>query len=127
VSPRDAQSGLATGKRMHKPWVLTKELDKSTPVLYNMLCTNENITTATFRFWTPQLKAASGTGSEVQHFTVKLTNAAIASYDFHQLNIRHPDLMKFAEYEEIALTYQGIEWTWTDGQIDASDQWGTQT
>ncbi|MBV5313463.1 MAG: hypothetical protein JZU47_09215 [Prolixibacteraceae bacterium] len=33
VSPRDAASGLPTGKRMHKPYVITKEYDKSSPVL----------------------------------------------------------------------------------------------
>lgn len=33
VSPRDSASGLPTGKRQHKPMVITKELDKSTPVL----------------------------------------------------------------------------------------------
>jgi Type VI secretion system effector, Hcp len=33
VSPRDAASGLPTGKRQHKPMVITKELDKSSPVL----------------------------------------------------------------------------------------------
>ena len=32
-SPRDAASGLATGKRMHKPLTLTKEYDKSSPKL----------------------------------------------------------------------------------------------
>ena len=32
-SPRDAASGLATGKRMHKPFVITKELDKSSPMV----------------------------------------------------------------------------------------------
>jgi len=31
VSPRDAASGLPTGKRMHKPFVMTKELDRSSP------------------------------------------------------------------------------------------------
>ena len=33
VSPRDAASGLPTGKRMHKPFVITKVFDKSSPVL----------------------------------------------------------------------------------------------
>jgi len=33
VSPRDAASGLPTGKRQHKPFVITSELDKSSPVL----------------------------------------------------------------------------------------------
>src|SRR5438046_234987 len=31
VSPRDPQSGLPTGQRVHKPFVITKELDKSSP------------------------------------------------------------------------------------------------
>ncbi len=29
ISPRDPSSGMATGKRMHKPFVITMELDKS--------------------------------------------------------------------------------------------------
>jgi type VI secretion system secreted protein Hcp len=31
--------------------------------------------------------------------------------------------MKFAEYEEVAFTYQKIEWTWNDGGIMAMDDW----
>ena len=31
--PRDAASGLPTGKRQHKPLTLTKPIDKSTPML----------------------------------------------------------------------------------------------
>ena len=123
VSPRDVQSGLPTGQRMHKPFVFTKELDKATPPLYNILCTNENISEAVFKFWTPQIRATAGVGTEVQHFTIKLTNANIASIDFRMANIRHPDLVKFTEYEEVALTYQKIEWTWTDGGVTAEDDW----
>jgi hypothetical protein len=37
VSPRDAQSGLPTGKRMHKPLTIMKETDKASPVLYTKL------------------------------------------------------------------------------------------
>ena len=123
VSPRDPQSGLPTGQRMHKPFVFTKELDKSTPVLFNVLCTNENLTEATFKFWQPQIRPQTGVGGEVQHFTVKLTNANIASIEFRQANIKNPELSKFAEYEEIGLTYQNIEWTWNDGGITAEDDW----
>ena len=96
---------------------------EATPILFNMLATNENITSAVFKFWAPQLKAATGVGAEVQNFTVTLTNASIASLDFRQANIRHPDLVKFAEYEEVALTYQKIEWKWMDGGITAIDDW----
>ena len=123
VSPRDAASGLPTGKRMHKPFVITKELDKSSPLLYNILVNNENVPEWELQFWTPQLKATTGSGVEVQHYTVKLTNANIASIAFRMANNKHPDLMRFAEYEEIAFTYQKIEWTWVDGGIMAMDDW----
>ena len=123
ISPRDAASGLPTGKRMHKPFVITKELDKASPILYQVLCTNENVSEWELQFWTPQLRATGGVGTEVQHFTVKLTNANIASISFRMANNKHPDLMKFAEYEEIAFTYQKIEWTWNDGGITSGDDW----
>jgi type VI secretion system secreted protein Hcp len=118
VSPRDPASGLPTGKRMHKPFVITKELDKSSPLLWNVLVNNENITEWQLQFWQP-----SATGAEKQHYTVKLTNANIASIAFRMANNKHPDLMKFAEYEEIAFTYQKIEWVWVDGGITALDDW----
>src|SRR6185436_3347525 len=96
VSPRDPASGLPTGKRMHKPFVITKELDKSSPLLYNVLTNNENIKEWKLEFWTPQIKAVSGAGTEVQHFTIELLNANIASIHFRMLNNKNPDLMKYA-------------------------------
>ena len=123
VSPRDAASGLPSGKRMHKPLVITKELDKSSPLLLNVLTNNENIIDLTIDFWTPQITAARGAGSEVQHYSIRLTNANIASINFRMPNNKHPELMKFAEYEEVAFTYEKIEWTWTDGGIMAADSW----
>lgn len=118
VSPRDPASGLPTGKRMHKPFVITKELDKSTPLLFNVLVNNENVTEWELQYWRP-----SATGAEQQHYTVKLTNANIASIAQRMPNNKHPDLMKFDTYEEIAFTYQKIEWTWTDGGVTAMDDW----
>ena len=118
VCPRDPASGRPTGKRMHKPFIVTKELDRSTPLLYNVLVNNENISEWELQFWQP-----SATGAEKQHYTVKLTNANIASISFRMANNKHPDLMKFAEYEEVAFTYQKISWTWNDGGISAEDDW----
>jgi len=123
VSPRDAASGLPTGKRQHKPLVITKEIDKSSPLLYNALVNNENISEWELQFWTPQIKAATGTGAEVQHYTITLINANIASISFRMPNNKHPELMKFAEFEEIAFTYQKVIWTWNDGGITAEDDW----
>lgn len=122
-SPRDPQSGLPTGQRQHKPFLLTKELDKSSPILRTMLTTNENIKQAVLKFWRPQQKAATGVGAEVQHFTIKLTNANLATLHFVQPNTKIPDQSKYPEYEELGLTYQKISWTWTDGGIEHEDDW----
>lgn len=123
VGPRDQQSGLPTGHRMHKPFTIVKNTDKATPVLYNVLCTNENLTEVSIDFWKPQLRAGTGTGAEVQYYTVKLTNANIASITSMMPNVEDPAQQKFDLQEEIAFTYQKIEWIWRDGNITAIDDW----
>jgi len=124
VSPRDPQSGLPTGQRVNKPVVITKEVDKSSPILYNVLCTNENLSELTIKFWSPQIKAASGVGSEHQNYTIKLTNANIAGMDVLTQEFSHVDNLASAKLvEKLSFTYQKIEWTWTDGGITAQDDW----
>ena len=123
VSPRDAASGLPTGKRMHKPLVITKELDKSDPLLYNVLVNNENITKWKLEFFSPQQDQRTGLGGEINHYVIELENANIASISFRMANNKHPDLMKLAEYEEVAFTYEKIIWTWVDGGKEAQDSW----
>ncbi len=120
-SPRDASSGLPTGIRVHEPFVITKELDQSTPLLYIMLVNNENIVEWELQFW-----QSSPTGTEVNHYTVKLTDASIASIDFKMPDNKDSNLTKRAEYEEIAFTYQKIQWIWNEGSITASDDWITE-
>ncbi|MES2776392.1 MAG: Hcp family type VI secretion system effector [Bacteroidota bacterium] len=123
VSPRDAASGQATGKRQHKPFTITKEIDKSTPLLYKALVSNENITTWELQFFRPSTMGLPSTGAEVNHYTVVLTNAKIVDIKSTMLNNKNPELVKFAEYEEVAFTYQKIEWTWVVDGISASDDW----
>jgi type VI secretion system secreted protein Hcp len=120
VAPRNPQSGLPTGKRMHKPLLVTKELDRASPLLYQVLCTNENLRDVRLEFWT-----STPTGQEKQHYTVRLTNANISSISFKLANVRNPRLTRLPEIEEVALTYQKIEWTWSDGGLTADDDWET--
>ena len=122
LSPRNAASGLPTGKHQHRQFVITKELDKSSPLLYTMLVTNENLVDWDLQFWQTAV-----TGTEVNHYTVKLTNANITSIEFRMPNNKDPQVMKLAEYEEVAFTYQKIQWTWNEGGITASDDQPTFT
>lgn len=118
ISPRDIQSGLPTGQRQHRPLVITKEVDAASPLLWNVLCTNENISSFELRFW-----EAGPTGTENQYFTIVLTNANIASIHFSMPDNTHKDSSALREREEIAFTYQKIEWRYEKGGITALDDW----
>ena len=118
VSPRDAASGLPTGKRQHRPLTITKEIDEATPLLMNTLVDNENITDWELRFWQP-----SPSGREVQHYTIQLVNASIADIRAGMLNNKYPENMQHEEREHVSFCYQRIIWTWEDGGITASDDW----
>jgi len=102
VSPRDPASGLPTGKRQHKPFTITKLLDKSTPLLLTALVTNENLVF---------VKVAITDGTSNTIMMIQLTNASVASR------------RQIGQTEEIAFTYQKISWTWVDGGVTAQDDW----
>jgi type VI secretion system secreted protein Hcp len=117
ISPRDAASGLPTGKRQHKALIITKEIDKSTPQLMQALVNNENLPTLTLKFYRP-----SSTGMEDQYYTIKLTNAAISGIKQYMAYSEGTGLTG-KHLEEVSFTYQKIEWIITDGGISAMDDW----
>jgi type VI secretion system secreted protein Hcp len=70
---RDAASGLPTGKRQHKPVVITHELGGSSPQFLNALATNEVLDEVVINFFRMER-----TGQEVNYYTVKLTDANVS-------------------------------------------------
>jgi len=73
-SPRDPASGLPTGKRVHKPFLILKPLDKASPKLFMAAVTNENLTSVDCSIY-------RRTGARQQYFQIKLQDATITSYD----------------------------------------------
>ncbi|MEZ4298277.1 MAG: Hcp family type VI secretion system effector [Polyangiaceae bacterium] len=118
VAPRDPASGRPTGKRMHKPFSITKPTDRSSPLLYSVLTNNENLKEVVLKLYRP-----SPTGMERHAFTVRLQNATISGIQLRMLNVRNPRHTRMPELEEVSFAYQRIEWTWVDGGITADDDW----
>jgi type VI secretion system secreted protein Hcp len=104
VSPRDAASGLPTGKRMHKPIRFT--FHKSAlqdGVLPAALARQDGIASVSFAF-RPVAQGAP------QYITA------------HELG--HASLEVVDEYVEVAFpTFQKITWTWNDGPKAVTDEW----
>src|SRR5690349_7262262 len=90
TSPRDPASGQATGKRQHGALTITKEIDKSTPLLFNALVNNENLTRCELKCFAPNRTAAAA-GVEVNHFNIILTNAVLAGIREVMLNNSIPE------------------------------------
>jgi len=120
TSPRDAASGLPTGKRTHSPVKIVKTFDKSSPLLFNVLVNNEDLKEVVFSFFRP-----SAVGKEELYYTVQLINTSVSEIKPYVLHVKNPDLMKFPDMEEISFTYQKIIWTYVDGGITAEDDWET--
>ncbi|HTN44955.1 MAG TPA: type VI secretion system tube protein TssD [Flavipsychrobacter sp.] len=121
VSPRDASSGLATGRRQHKPFVFTMDIDVSVIAFYNAFINGEKLKTVEVKCFSPQRTGASGGGVETLHFTILLTNAAIVSMENEMLNNNDPALVNFEKRITIALVYESIQWTWVQGNKSAQD------
>lgn len=117
-SPVDASGGLPVGRKVHKPFTITKEIDKSSPLLYSALVNNENLT-----FWELQCFAAGRAGVEINTYKVNLTNARIVDIKSIMLNNKITENAPMPMMEEVSFVYQKIQWTWVAGGITSQDDW----
>ena len=110
-SPRDPACGLPTGKVVAGEFFITKEKDKSSPLLLTALANNENITE-----WELDIYDVSAQfGSEVNTFTWKLTNASISS--IRSSGLAPPPSGSWGDPEEITFTFQSLEMVFNDGGL----------
>lgn len=111
ISPRDAASGLPTGRRQHQPIVITKPVDAASPQIFQALVDNENLPTVVIEF-----ERASQSGGVEIYYRVELTNASIAGV---RKNFGTID----GDTETISIAYQSItEENTLEGTI-AEDDW----
>ncbi len=118
VSPRDAATGQATGKRQFSPITFTKEWGAASPQLLQALYSNETLKTVTFEFY--RLDAS---GKEYVYQAVTLTNANVAKINKEGGNLPSGKSVDTYELETISLTFQKIEITDSQGKTSAIDDW----
>jgi type VI secretion system secreted protein Hcp len=112
VSPRDPATGQASGKRQHKPVVITKEWGPSMPQFLQAAATNEVLTKVTMEFWDTDIR-----GVQRQHFVVSLDNASVSEVRQHLAN----DLLT----EDLSFTFQKITVEDKIGKTIFTDNWST--
>jgi type VI secretion system secreted protein Hcp len=118
VEPYDAATGRITGRRQHKPVVLTKEWGASSPQFFQAAYTNEVLKSVLIEFYTVERD-----GKEAVDHTVKLTNATIVSVDDAEEDKTPADTN---ERERISFVFQKIEIESLSGKTSAMDDWSAQ-
>jgi type VI secretion system secreted protein Hcp len=116
--PIDPQSGISSGTRRHNPLKILKEIDKSSPKLFQALCTGETLRSVTLKFY-----QINPSGQEEHYFTILLENAIITSITPSFPTAFLSENQAYRHMETVAFTYQKIRWTWLADGIEYEDDW----
>jgi type VI secretion system secreted protein Hcp len=118
--PRDPQSGMASGRRVHHPLQITKRIDKASPKLYRALVTGERLSEVIIKWYRI---TQSGGGGQEHYFTTKLEEAVITDIKVWFPLTMDPTKRDCSHLEDVSMTYRKIVWTWVDGGIECEDDW----
>lgn len=118
--PRDTQTGLATGKRVHHPLTILKLVDRSSPLLYMALTSGEHMKTVELKWYQINEK-----GQEENYFTTSLEDAIIVSVKAFKKNCQDPALSHLGDMEEVSFTYRKIIWRAMKDGVESEDDWST--
>ncbi|MBL8721336.1 MAG: type VI secretion system tube protein Hcp [Myxococcales bacterium] len=127
-SPRDAQTGQQSGKRIHGPITILKEWGPSTPQSFQALCTNEVLPHVRFEF----IKT-NANGEEYVYHTITLVDATIANIKYTtgtgaegSASSKGNGQYDTLEIEAISFAYRKITVENIDGKTMGEDDWHAQ-
>ena len=115
-SPRDAASGMASGKRQHQPITFVKEWGAASPQLFQALTTNESLKSVLFEFM-----KTNDNGEEYVFHTIRLTNAFISEIEQY-IDVADTPTVDRQPLEKVSVTFQRIELENIDGGTSAIDE-----
>lgn len=120
--PVDNFSGKIMGKRLHSSYSFEKEVDSSSPYLYQSLTNGRKIRRAEFKFY-----KINNTGLEEHYFTTSLEGVIVSGITPLMMDIKDTSWEKHNHHEYIDLRYNKITWGFIKGNIIHSDSWLERT
>lgn len=112
--PVDPQWGKLTGTRVHRPIVIVKEFDQTTPILYRAVCQGRPFKKATIRMY-----RILESGIEAEYFSIELENVKLTTVS----PLLTPGGQSSTHLETLELRYEAITWKYTEGNILYRDSW----
>ena len=125
TSPRDAASGLPSGKRQYKPITFTKEWGAASPQLFQALTSNEVLKTVRFDF-----VRANASGAEYVFQRITLTNASVSEIKRYAGTVTPAGIWvgngapgTGRALEDVSFTFGSITLEDMDGKTMSADNW----
>ncbi len=112
-------SGMATGQRSHSPIKITKRIDRSSPLLHQALCNNEELE-VTIKFYRPN---PAGDGTTEHFYTIRLRQGRISSIKTILPNTIDDQTATLPPMEEVSFVFGTIRWIYETAGTESEDQW----
>lgn len=116
--PRDPLSGQPSGQRVHSPLVVTKLLDKSTPLLSSALVSGEKLDVVELKFHRTDIN-----GKLEHFFTISLTDAIVIDITPDAPHVIGEMERDVAPLEHVSFSYRKIRWTHESAGTSSEDDW----
>ncbi len=117
--PRDPQSGLPSGKRIHGPLKVVKEFDKASPKIHQALVSGEKLESVIINWY-----RINPMGEEENYYRHTLETAIIVSARKYMPMAFISKNEPYRHMEEVLFTYDKIKWEWiVGGSVESEDSW----
>ncbi|MFT4766342.1 MAG: type VI secretion system secreted protein Hcp [Oleispira sp.] len=113
------QRGLPNGRRVHMPITILKELDRTSPMLYQALSEGELLSQVVIDWY-----RIDSAGMEELYYRQSLKNAQITAIEFIVENETDLANSKLGHMEKVSLIYDSITWSHEADGIEFEDDFG---
>ena len=114
--PTDESTGMHTGKRVHAPMIILKDMDSASPVLYKAMTTHEELEVTLYWY-----RHEPGSGGEEHYFTTTLKRATLVSIGASMKNQYVRENQSEPHMEELRFAYHTIVWDYVPTGLEAQD------
>ncbi|WP_457745793.1 Hcp family type VI secretion system effector [Sulfurimonas sp.] len=116
--PRNTTTGQPTGQRTHNPLIVTKMIDKSSPLLYNALTTGETLKKVELKWY-----RTSYAGKPEHYYSMVLEDAIITDMEASMASQEMAGASQTAPIEKVSFSYRKISWRHETASTSGEDDW----
>jgi type VI secretion system secreted protein Hcp len=110
--------GAQSGRRMHKPLIITKVIDKSSPLINNALCSGEVLSTCRVEWY-----RTSDHGTQEHFYTMELKDAVIIGAEVLMPHCQDLDKAHLTQLERVHFSCRAISWRHEISKTMGFDEW----